>query len=217
MYERFTDGARKTMQLAVQEVNRLGHSRIDSEHILLGLLKQGTGAGSLILREAYDARNIRLEVEKAIRVGDEPAMPGRRPPATPQAKQAIKLASEEARELGKNYVGTEHLLLALLRQQEGVAAQVLEKCGVTRADVLSRLANEPDPLHALARSVEDLAEEPKRMDPQQVDHSIRQAIGQCWNRLPSSRRNAEEVTAQIRRIVERALRDFREDVEAFGE
>jgi ATP-dependent Clp protease ATP-binding subunit ClpC len=210
MYERFTDGARKTMQLAVQEANRLGHERVDTEHILLGLLKEGTGAGSRILREAYEARRIKLQIEKSIRTGEEPALPGRRPPFTPRAKQTIEDATQEARQLGKNYVGTEHLLLALLRNPEGVAAQVLQECGVTYSDAKGRLE---DPLAPLA---DELRDPSAAADPQHVDRLIRQAIGQCWNLLPGSRRDVDEVTTQIRRIVERALRDFGQDAEAFG-
>lgn len=125
MYERFTDRARKVMQLANQEAQRFNHEYIGTEHILLGLVKEGDGAATFIFNAlGVDPRKIRLEVEKRIYAGPDVVESGKLP-HTPRAKKVIEYAVEEARNLKHNYIGTEHLLLGLLREQEGVAAQVL--------------------------------------------------------------------------------------------
>jgi ATP-dependent Clp protease ATP-binding subunit ClpA len=133
MYERFTDRSRKVMQLANQEAARFNHEYIGTEHMLLGLVKEGNGVAAHVLKaHDVDLRKIRLEVEKRVQSGPAvvEVVMGRLP-HTPRAKKVIELAIESARELGNNYVGTEHLLLGLLREKEGVAAQVLADCGVT--------------------------------------------------------------------------------------
>lgn len=131
MYERFTDRARMVMQLANQEAQRFNHEYIGTEHILLGLAKEGSGIGSMVLKNlGVDIRNVRLEVEKLVTSGPEMVTMGRIP-QTPRTKKVIERAMEESRDLKHNYVGTEHLLLGLLREQEGVAAQVLMNLGVT--------------------------------------------------------------------------------------
>src|SRR6476620_8550480 len=116
MYERFTDRARKVMQLANQEAQRFNHEYIGTEHILLGLVKEGSGVAANVLKNLdVDLRKIRLEVEKIVQTGPG----GRRVvlgrlPHTPRAQKAIEYAVEEARSLKHNHVGTEHLLLGLL-------------------------------------------------------------------------------------------------------
>src|SRR5262249_47351410 len=123
MYERFTDRARKVMQLANQEAQRFNHEYIGTEHILLGLVKEGSGVAANVLKNLdVDLRKIRLEVEKIVQSGPDMVTMGKLP-QTPRAKKVIEYAMEEARNLNHNYVGTEHLLLGLLREQEGVAAQ----------------------------------------------------------------------------------------------
>src|SRR5438105_3198035 len=130
MYERFTDRARKVMQLANQEAQRLHHEYIGTEHILLGLAKEGSGVAANVLRNLdIDLRKIRLEVEKIIEPGPD-MVPQYKLPVTPRAKKIIEYSIEEARFLNHNYVGTEHLLLGVLREQEGVAAQVLMNLGL---------------------------------------------------------------------------------------
>ena len=125
MYERFTDRARKVMQLANQEAQRFNHEYIGTEHILLGLVKEGSGVAANVLKNLeVDLRKIRLEVEKLVQSGPEMVTMGKLP-QTPRAKKVIEYSMEEARNLNHNYVGTEHILLGLLREQEGVAAQVL--------------------------------------------------------------------------------------------
>src|SRR5947207_4918038 len=141
MYERFTDRARKVMQLANQEAQRLNHEYIGTEHILLGLVKEGSGVAANVLKNLdIDLRKIRLEVEKLVQSSPEVGTPGKLP-QTPRAKKVIEYSIEEARNLNHNYVGTEHLLLGLLREQEGVAAQVLMNLGLRLGDVREEVLN----------------------------------------------------------------------------
>ena len=145
MYERFTDRARKVMQLANQEAQRFNHEYIGTEHVLLGLVKEGTGVAANVLKNLdVDLRKIRLEVEKLVQSGPEMITMGKLP-QTPRAKKVIEYSMEEARNLNHNFVGTEHILLGLLREQEGVAAQVLMNLGLkleeVREEVLNLLGN----------------------------------------------------------------------------
>ena len=151
MYERFTDRARKVMQLANQEAQRFNHEYIGTEHILLGLVKEGSGVAANVLKNLdVDLRKIRLEVERIVQpgAGGDQVVMGRLP-HTPRAKKVIEYSIEEARNLNHNYVGTEHLLLGLLREQEGVAAQVLMNLGLkledVREEVLNLLGHNPMP------------------------------------------------------------------------
>ena len=141
MFERFTDRARKVMQLANQEAQRFNHEYIGTEHILLGLVKEGSGVAANVLKNLdVDLRKIRLEVEKIVQSGPDMVTMGKLP-QTPRAKKVIEYAMEEARNLNHNYVGTEHLLLGLLREQEGVAAQVLMNLGLKLEDVREEVLN----------------------------------------------------------------------------
>jgi len=141
MYERFTDRARKVMQLANQEAQRFNHEYIGTEHILLGLVKEGSGVAANVLKNLdVDLRKIRMEVEKIVQSGPDMVTIGKLP-QTPRAKKVIEYAIEEARNLNHNYVGTEHLLLGLLREQEGVAAQVLMNLGLKLEDVREEVLN----------------------------------------------------------------------------
>ena len=141
MYERFTDRARKVMQLANQEAQRFNHEYIGTEHILLGLVKEGSGVAANVLKNLeVDLRKIRLEVEKIVQSGPDMVTMGKLP-QTPRAKKVIEYAMEEARNLNHNYVGTEHLLLGLIREQEGVAAQVLMNLGLKLEDVREEVLN----------------------------------------------------------------------------
>jgi len=141
MYERFTDRARKVMQLANQEAQRFNHEYIGTEHVLLGLIKEGSGVAANVLKNLdIDLRKIRLEVEKLVQSGPDMVTMGKLP-QTPRAKKVIEYSMEEARNLGHNYVGTEHILLGLLREQEGVAAQVLMNLGLKLEDVREEVLN----------------------------------------------------------------------------
>ena len=141
MFERFTDRARKVMQLANQEAQRFNHEYIGTEHILLGLVKEGSGVAANVLKNLdIDLRKVRTEVEKLVQAGPEMVTIGKLP-QTPRAKKVIDYSIEEARNLNHNYVGTEHLLLGLLREQEGVAAQVLMNLGLKLEDVREEVLN----------------------------------------------------------------------------
>ncbi len=141
MYERFTDRARKVMQLANQEAQRFNHEYIGTEHVLLGLIKEGSGVAANVLKNLdVDLRKIRLEVEKLVQSGPDMVTMGRLP-QTPRAKKVIEYSMEEARNLNHNYVGTEHILLGLLREQEGVAAQVLMNLGLKLEEVRDEVLN----------------------------------------------------------------------------
>src|SRR5712692_4422512 len=125
MYERFTDRARKVVQLANQEAQRLNHEYIGTEHILLGLIKEGSGVAANVLKNLdIDLQKVRKEIEKIVLSGPDTVKMGKLP-QTPRAKKVVEHAIEEARNFNHNYVGTEHLLLGLVREGEGVAAQVL--------------------------------------------------------------------------------------------
>ncbi|MGA2093776.1 MAG: Clp protease N-terminal domain-containing protein, partial [Sedimentisphaerales bacterium] len=141
MFERFTDRARKVMALANQEAQRFNHEYIGTEHILLGLVKEGSGVGATVLKNLdVDIKKLRLEVEKLVKSGPDMVTMGKLP-HTPRAKKVIEFAIEEARSLNHNYVGTEHLLLGLLRESEGIAAQVLMNLGLRLEDVRQEVLN----------------------------------------------------------------------------
>ena len=125
MFEQFTERARKIMALANQEAQRFNHEYIGTEHILLGLVKEGTGVGANVLKKlGVELHKVRMEVEKLVKPGPDMVTMGKLP-QTPRAKKVIEYSLEEARNLNHNYVGTEHILLGLLRENDGVAAQVL--------------------------------------------------------------------------------------------
>ncbi len=135
MFDRFTDRARKVMGLARQEAQRFNHQYIGTEHILLGLIQEGSGVAANVLRNLdVDPDKIRQEVEKIVQDGPTMATLGQLP-FTPRAKKVLELASEEATNLRHNYIGTEHLLLGLIRENEGVAAQVLMNLGLKLEEV----------------------------------------------------------------------------------
>jgi ATP-dependent Clp protease ATP-binding subunit ClpC len=141
MFERFTDRARKVMALANQEAQRFNHEYVGTEHVLLGLVKEGQGVAANVLHNLQvDLKKIRLEVEKIVKSGPAMVTMGKLP-QTPRAKKVIEFAIEEARNLGHNYVGTEHLLLGLLREHDGVAAQVLMNLGLKLDEVRAEVLN----------------------------------------------------------------------------
>jgi len=138
MFNRFTERARKVIILAKEEARRFNHDYIGTEHILLGLIREGEGVAAAVLQKmGLSLENIRLEVEKLVQPGPATQIMGDIP-FTPRAKKALELAAEEARSLGHNYIGTEHLLLGLIREGEGVASQVLLNLGLD----LERVRNE---------------------------------------------------------------------------
>jgi hypothetical protein len=134
MYERFTDRARKVMRLANQEAQHLCHDYLGTEHILLGLVKEGSGVAAQVLKNlGIDLRQVRLEVKKLVKPGMD--MWYGKLPQTPRAKKVIEYAIAEARSLKHNYVGTEHILLGLLREDGGDAAEILSGLGLSTEKV----------------------------------------------------------------------------------
>ncbi len=135
MFDRFTDRARKVMSFARQEAERFNHDYIGTEHILLGLVKEGSGVAANVLENLeVDLEKVRMEVEKLVKPAPDVVTMGQLP-FTPRAKKVLEFAIDEARALDHNYVGTEHLLLGLLREQEGLAATVLMNLNLKLEDV----------------------------------------------------------------------------------
>ena len=129
MFERFTEKAIKVIMVAQEEARRLGHNFVGTEQILLGLIGEATGVAAKVLKSmGVTLKDARVEVEKVIGRGS--GFVAVEIPFTPRAKRVLELSLEEARQLGHNYIGTEHLLLGLIREGEGVAARVLENLGV---------------------------------------------------------------------------------------
>jgi len=130
MFNRFTERARKVIVLAKEEARRFNHDYIGTEHLLLGLIREGEGVAAAVLQKmGLGLESIRLEVEKLVQPGPSTQMQGD-VPFTPRSKKALELSAEEARSMGHNYIGTEHLLLGLIREGEGVASQVLINLGL---------------------------------------------------------------------------------------
>ncbi|MEW6100796.1 MAG: ATP-dependent Clp protease ATP-binding subunit [Candidatus Omnitrophota bacterium] len=130
MFNRFTERARKVIILAKEEARRFNHDYIGTEHILLGLVREGEGVAATVLQKmGVSLENIRLEIEKLVQPGPTTQIIGDIP-FTPRAKKALELSAEEARSLGHNYIGTEHLLLGLIKEGEGIASQVLLNLGL---------------------------------------------------------------------------------------
>lgn len=241
MYERFTDRAREVMQLANREARRFHHEYLGTEHILLGLIKQGTGTGANVLQNlGVDLRNIRLEVEKMVAAGADSVHTAKLP-QTPRAKTVIEYAIQESRSLSHTYVGTEHILLGLARESEGVAARVLVNLGVTLEDVRREvrilLGHDPDEqvppsekpprgptskenpmlsFWAGSSGIEGDEGSRELMGPGVVDGQLRQAIWFCWMMLPKQKRSIAAVESEIRRILDRALANLKEDATVFG-
>ncbi len=182
MFNRFTERARKVIILAKEEARRFNHDYIGTEHILLGLIREGEGVAAAVLQKmGLSLENIRLEIEKLVQPGPTTQIIGDIP-FTPRAKKALELAAEEARSLGHNYIGTEHILLGLIREGEGIASQVLLNLGMdlntVRNEVMELLGSalpglaQPGPqaktktpaLDAFGRDLTALAKENK-LDP----------------------------------------------------
>ena len=141
MYEQFTDRARLVIRYAHQEAERCNHEYIGTEHILLGIVQEGTGvAASVLMNLGVDLKEIRIEVEKLVQSGADIISLGKLP-QTPRARMVIECAIDQSRSLGHDYVGTEHLLLGLMGVQEAVAAQVLANLGLGLEQVRGQVLN----------------------------------------------------------------------------
>lgn len=142
MFDKFTNRAKQVIKLAKKEAQRLNHNYLGTEHVLLGLLKLGQGIAVNVLRNLnLDYETVRAEVERLVGFGPEIQVYGD-PALTGKVKKVFEFANEEAAALNHNYVGTEHLLLALLRQTDGVAAQVLENLNVNLKDIRKEVLKE---------------------------------------------------------------------------
>ncbi len=138
MFNRFTERARKVIVYAKEEARRFNHDYIGTEHLLLGLIREGEGVAAAVLQKlGLDLETIRIEVEKMVQPGPQTQVMGDIP-FTPRSKKALELSAEEARALGHNYIGTEHLLLGLVKEGEGMAYRVLLNLGLD----LGKLRNE---------------------------------------------------------------------------
>ncbi|MFC1645601.1 ATP-dependent Clp protease ATP-binding subunit [Candidatus Omnitrophota bacterium] len=145
MFNRFTERARKVIVLAKEEARRFNHDYIGTEHLLLGLIREGEGVAAAVLQKMnLSLESIRLEIEKLVQPGPSTQILGDIP-FTPRSKKSLELSAEEARALGHNYIGTEHLLLGLIREGEGVASQVLLNLGLdlnrVRAEIMEILGS----------------------------------------------------------------------------
>ncbi|MGD0898053.1 MAG: Clp protease N-terminal domain-containing protein [Thermoguttaceae bacterium] len=232
MYAQFTERARKTMQYAEEEARRLHHACIGPEHILLGLLREGTGVAANVLKNlGADEANVRAQVERLVPIGSE-TVPGGETARKAQGKKTLVYAMEESRSLNHNWVGTEHLLLGLLHEERGPVAQVLATLGLTLQrvrsellflfcyDVGTRTGMGREPGLKEGNMIEFHEENSKEardfLGPHAVDRMIRQAIAMCWMVLPDERRSLATVESEIRRVVDRALANLKEDAQAFG-
>src|SRR4026208_1027866 len=137
-FDKFTDRARKVLTLAQDEAQRFNHNYIGTEHLLLGLVREGEGVAARVVENMnVELSKVRTAVEFIIGRGDRPVVG--EVGLTPRAKRVIELAIDEARRLGHNYIGTEHLLLGLVREGEGIAAGVLESLGVNLEKVRAQV------------------------------------------------------------------------------
>ena len=202
MFEQFTDAVHRVMELANMEAQQFNHEHIEPEHALLGLTKLGKGIAVNVLKKLdVDLQKVRLELENSMKRGPYEVTMGKLP-QTPGMKNVMEYAMEEAGNLNHRCVGTHHILLGLLREEEGVAA-LLNTLGVTLEDARAE--------------VSQMSEEGERplLSHSDPDQHVRNAIKSIWVVLPKEMRNVDELERQIRRLVDRALRDVREDFDEF--
>jgi ATP-dependent Clp protease ATP-binding subunit ClpA len=173
MFERFTDRARRSLFLSQEEARLLNHNYVGTEHLLLGLVSEGQGVAAKALQSlGISLQTVRAQVEEII--GQGQWAPTGHIPFTPRAKKALELSLREATQLGHNYIGTEHLLLGLIREGEGVAAQVLVKQGGglsrVRQQVIQLLSG-----YAGGEAAAEQAGAPTRLVRMTVPEELRQA------------------------------------------
>lgn len=147
MWQRFTERARRVILLAQEEAGKMNSSHVGTEHLLLGLARENDGAAAQVLTKmGVSPQHVRQEIEAEIGQPEEPS--GNEPKLTPRAKRVLELAADESRRMRLNYIGTEHLLIALLREKDGVAANVLRKLGLkietVRTQVESYVGSGPE-------------------------------------------------------------------------
>ena len=157
MWDRMTERAQKVIRLAQEEALALNHQAVGTEHLLLGLIKEGQGVAARSLQNLQiNIEQVREQVIQVIGKGE--TKPEGQPGLTPRAKKVLELALDESRRQGVNYIGTEHILLGLIREGEGIAARVLANMGVTATDIRKQveLLGDP-PLGAPSFSLGDLS------------------------------------------------------------
>jgi ATP-dependent Clp protease ATP-binding subunit ClpC len=175
----FTDRVRKVLQMAREEAARLHHEYVGTEHILLGLIREGEGVAAAVLQNLnVDLEEIQQKIEETVKKGKAAAAAGPDLPYTSRAKKVLELAMTEARELNHSYVGTEHLLLGLLREEKGIAAQVLTDAGVnleqSRAETLRLLGSDmPASAPAAAQAAAASPKAEKKSKTPALDHFCR--------------------------------------------
>ena len=175
----FTDRVRKVLQMAREEAARLHHEYVGTEHILLGLIREGEGVAAAVLQNLnVDLEEIQQKIEETVKKGKAAAAAGPDLPYTSRAKKVLELAMTEARELNHSYVGTEHLLLGLLREEKGIAAQVLTDAGVnleqSRAETLRLLGSDmPASAPAAAQAAAASPKSEKKSKTPALDHFCR--------------------------------------------
>ncbi|GHO89333.1 hypothetical protein KSZ_73390 [Dictyobacter formicarum] len=181
-FDRFTERARKVMTLSREEAHRFQHNYIGTEHLLLGLVREGQGVAAQVLNNlGVELEMVRKEVELIIGRGDHIIKNTSEIGLTPRAKKAIELAVDEARRLGHHYIGTEHLLLGLIREGEGIAARVIENLDVKLEQVRTETMRVLSQLQQA-----DVPSEPQKTDVQPVEAEQTQTCGQCGTVSPAS-------------------------------
>lgn len=182
MLDRFTDRARRVLQLASQEAMRLGHDHIGTEHLLLGIVKEGSGLAAIVMQQFnVNLTSVRQQVEKLTH-GPNPGAPGRLR-LTDRYSRVIQHSIEEANFLSHNYVGTEHLLLGLLREPEGTASRVLAGLNLKLDDVRNAVLN------LLGRS------------PSTKNVLLEQAMGELKTRLADELIDPEKIKAVVEALI----------------
>ena len=192
MFDRFTDRARYVLGLARQEAQRFCHDYIGTEHVLLGILGEGAGVATDVLKALdLDLERLKVDVERQLVIGKQVQTMGQIP-FTPKMRRALELALEESSSLGHNYIGTGHLLLGLVRQQEGIAAKVLRGVGVllpnVREEILEIDVGSPEtPGERIAASGPSMAALTAALDELRADNAT------LWNRI-------EELETRVREL-----------------
>jgi ATP-dependent Clp protease ATP-binding subunit ClpC len=199
MFDKFTNRAKQVIKLAKKEAQRLNHNYLGTEHVLLGLLKLGQGIAVNVLRNMnLDYEAIRAEVEKVVGFGPEIQVYGD-PALTGKVKKVFEYANEEASNLNHNYVGTEHLLLALLRQADGVAAQVLENLNVNLKEIRKEVLKELETFNLQLPPLSSTNQPPHPQNPrmnQQDRMSSAQTAGN--DKMPALRAYGHDLTELAR-------------------
>lgn len=195
MFDRFTDRAKKVMSFARQEAMKFNHEYIGTEHVLLGLVQEGSGVAANVLKNmSIDLEKIRHEVEKIVKTGPSMVTMGQLP-FTPRAKKVLELSLEEASQLSHNYIGTEHLLLGLIRENEGIAAQVLMNLGIKLDEVREEVL---EFLGASERGEEDSESSDSSSGSSQSGSATGSASGNQKSKTPALDSFGRDLTEQAR-------------------